>query len=309
MKQRFISGADIASKRSWRKAELSDAFLNHGIGCYRPHSTVKEFAGRTCITCVRDGARGQVEPGDECFYGPGACGGPCEVDFDVYLERLMRCDFELEDIEKFEKEHSLGAVEDLELVPGAELLNQGIGAADLLRFIKKGHVSPPTDRTPKSDPCLFCDPLVQGEYPSCLGKKKPCEHSPLLFCDNATEADLHSRLSKALFPSDALMQLKAILSGPDAQREDAVIRRHAPDQQIEDSDPNFKMPKEFADHHRGKGAKAGWIMLEIVRRYGLKKYEAAALALGDPVPKKSTPEAKSYGERFRYHVGLLDMDE
>ncbi|NCC85378.1 MAG: hypothetical protein EOM03_14795 [Clostridia bacterium] len=307
MKGRFISGADIVGKRSWRKAELSDAFLNHGLGCYRPHFVEKEYYGKSCITCVRDGARERAEPGDECFNG---CGGyPHEVVFAVYLERLMECDFDLADIENLEEELSLGAVEDLELVSGAELLNQGIGAADLLRFIKKGHVSPPTDRTPKSDPCLFCDPLVQGEYPSCLGKNKPCEQSPLLLCDTATEADLHSRLSKALFPSDALRQLKAILSGPDAQREDAVVRRHAPDRQIEDSDPNFKMPKEFADHHRVKGAKAGWIMLEIVRRYGLKKYEAAAVALGDPVPEKSTPQAKSYGERFRYHVGLLDMDE
>ena len=192
---------------------------------------------------------------------------------------------------------------------GTVLFNQGIGPTELLQLMRKGLVSYPVGRTPGGDPCYFCAPLMPGEYPPCLGGKKPCKHSPLLLCDNATEEQLHSRLSKALFPSDALRQLKAILSGPDAQKEDAVIRRHAPDQQIEDSDPDFKTPKEFADHHRGKGAKAGWIMREIVRRYGLKKYEAAALALGDPVPKKSTPEAKSYGERFRYHVGLLDMDE
>lgn len=105
MKRRVISGADIVSKRSWRKAELSDAFLNQGLGCYRPHSVEKEYSGQSCITCVGDGASEQAEPDDECFYGRRGCGGPSEVNFDVYLQRLMECDFDLEDIEKFEDEH------------------------------------------------------------------------------------------------------------------------------------------------------------------------------------------------------------
>lgn len=127
---------------------------------------------------------------------------------------------------------------------GSVLFNQGIGSTELLQLMRKGLVSYPVGRTPGGDPCYFCAPLMPGNYPPCLGGKKPCEHSPLLLCDNATEEDLHSRLSKALFPSDALGQLKAILSGTEAQREDAVIKP-APEE-LPDS------PEEFVQNLKRK---------------------------------------------------------
>ena len=111
MKRRVISGADIVSKRSWRKAELSDAFLNQGLGCYRSHSVEKEYSDQSCITCLGDVVREQAEPDDNCFYGRRGCGGPYEVNFDTYLQRLMECDFDLDDIERLEEEHSIGVEE------------------------------------------------------------------------------------------------------------------------------------------------------------------------------------------------------
>ena len=111
MKQRFISGADIVDKRNWREAQLRDAFLNHGLGCYRPHSVVKEYDHQSCIACKYDGARDKAEPGDECFHGRRGCDFDYDffADFGVFIGRLMECDFDLEDIEKFEREHFLGA--------------------------------------------------------------------------------------------------------------------------------------------------------------------------------------------------------
>ncbi|NCD26052.1 MAG: hypothetical protein EOL86_10755 [Deltaproteobacteria bacterium] len=82
------------------------------------------------------------------------------------------------------------------------------------------------------------------------------------------------------------------------------------DQQVEEPARIFKTPKQFADYYRSiEGAKFGWIMLEIVDRWGLKNYAAAAVALGDPVPEKGSEAAKSYGERFRYYTRLLDQSE
>lgn len=82
------------------------------------------------------------------------------------------------------------------------------------------------------------------------------------------------------------------------------------DQQVEEPGRNFKTAKEFADHYRSiEGVAVGWIMLEIVDRWGLKNYAAAAVALGDPIPEKGSLAAKSYGERFRYYTGLLNQSE
>lgn len=105
LKQRFISGAEIVSKRLWRPVELSDAFLHGGLGCRRPHSVDKEFSDKSCITCKFDGITDHDDPVGRCRFGPRGCGGPEECDFEVYLGRLMECDFELTDIEQYEAKH------------------------------------------------------------------------------------------------------------------------------------------------------------------------------------------------------------
>ncbi len=84
------------------------------------------------------------------------------------------------------------------------------------------------------------------------------------------------------------------------------------DQQPSEPAREFKTAKEFADHYRKiESVKAGWIMLELVKqKWGLKKYQAAALALGDPIPERGSSGARSYGYRFSYHTKkLLDESE
>lgn len=102
-------------------------------------------------------------------------------------------------------------------------------------------------------------------------------------------------------------EVSCLLTGPTVT---APTTEPDHDQQVEEPARIFKTPKQFADYYRSiEGVKFGWIMLEIVDRWGLKNYAAAAVALGDPVPEKGSEAAKSYGERFRYYTRLLDQSE
>jgi len=205
MKQRFISGSDIVSTRSWRIAELFDAFFNHDLGCYRPHSVDKEYSGQSCITCAEDRPLFGVPSDSECFYGRSGCGGPYEVNYETILERLVECDFDLEDIEKYEKAHGiwqaassapddvfshLGASpDDLEpSITGEEIIARWKGSRlNLFRALRDGDLVP-VDKIPlrgeecskrltkQLDPCLYCESPSYKEICNLHQYKHNCDH-------------------------------------------------------------------------------------------------------------------------------------
>lgn len=198
---------------------------------------------------------------------------------------------------------------------------QGHGL-DLLTALRSGELAPVDKivaagetcgprRTKEMDPCLYCEDGPVG----C-----ECEHLEQDdFCTHWSHEGRMFRVRHAIFLRHDVLEYelsKGVTIKDESQNEQLLPAAFADaiksgqDQQNDEPARNFKTPKEFADHHRSiEGWPVGWVMLALVEQWGLKNYEAAAVALGDPVPEKGSDAAKSYGGRFRYHTKLLNQDK
>lgn len=169
---------------------------------------------------------------------------------------------------------------------GSKLFGLGIGAYDLLVFISGHAVAGPitaagSQRTKETDPCLFCGPV----NPS-WGRKVLCSHAESFICESATEEDLQSRLSKALFPEQSLQQLREVLGiGQEAESVPAT-------------------PSELVQYHKALGVHEPHELARLVDEEFTGKAKLTAEELGVLLPAKDkeakTPEGcRSQGKRLR----------
>lgn len=341
--RRWTTPGELMDKwRCW-PFQLAEAWLN-GLPVYSSINGVRVDPGSSCLECTSGSINGGKACDDELCSHHWTYAGHCDEDYyraDIGTigQRIASgaFTFDLDEVEAFEQAHGLrgwtqtdhaaansGTLAKTPLatgITGAMIEKRWQGRdLDLLTALRSGALTPVDKivaagetcgprRTKEMDPCLYCEDGPVG----C-----ECEHLEQDdFCTHWSHDGRMFRVRHAIFLRREVIEYelnKGVNIVDESQgkplRPTTTTIEPGHNQQVEDLGRNFKTAKEFADHYRSiEGVAVGWIMLEIVDRWGLKNYAAAAVALGDPIPEKGSEAAKSYGERFRYHTGLLDQSE